>query len=131
MIVVATKFSQNEKTAKLRFDIRLLAERLLAITKWTLENNVFWSLPLGYFGASTGAAAALIAASKMDKVKVIASRGGRPDLAGSSSLGKVKVSTLLLVGGNDAPTISLNQKALLQLKRAQDISDRQQRAFRS
>lgn len=95
-----------------RFDIGLLAERLLAGTEWALKHFVKQPLPLGYFGASTGAAAALVAASrKPDSIKAVVSRGGRPDLA-YQALRHVQAPTLLIVGGYDLDVLQLNEKAL-------------------
>ena len=120
----------DNETHKLRFDIGLLASRVSAVTDWVLqkkhEQGGGISIDnVGYFGASTGAAASLMAASDSvanhkDKVKAIVSRGGRPDLAGSSSLKNVQAATLLIVGGNDMPTLAVNQKALPQLKSAKE-----------
>lgn len=94
-----------------RFDIDLLAKRLFDTTKWTANNLMTGSLIVGYFGASTGAAAALIAAAKLpERVKAIVSRGGRPDLAGIY-LSKVKAPTLLIVGGDDHEVLELNREA--------------------
>jgi putative phosphoribosyl transferase len=102
-------------TAHLRFDIDLLANRLVAVTKWFLINFVTENLNIGYFGASTGAAAALIAAKeKSNAIKAIVSRGGRPDLA-EKALPNVKAPTLLIVGGNDFQVIDMNQWALERL----------------
>jgi dienelactone hydrolase len=99
-------------TRHLRFDIDLLARRLLDATHWALLNEVTRHLPIGYFGASTGAAAALVAAAdEPDPIAAIVSRGGRPDLAGAA-LPRVGAPTLLIVGGNDVPVIRLNQEAL-------------------
>ena len=93
------------------FDIDLLAERLIGATAWAASNDETKYLALGYFGASTGAAAALEAASKCDdRIRAIVSRGGRPDLA-MPYLPEVKAPTLLIVGGNDWPVISMNQEA--------------------
>lgn len=93
------------------FDIKLLAERLKSATYWLQSNPNTSELNLGYFGASTGAAAALQAAAEMgDAIKAIVSRGGRPDLA-LQYLRAVKAPTLLIVGGDDYPVIPLNQKA--------------------
>ncbi|MEO1126740.1 MAG: alpha/beta hydrolase [Cyanobacteria bacterium J06635_15] len=101
----------DRQTHHLRFDIGLLAARLLGATDWLLQNPVTRQLKIGYFGASTGSAAALMAAvARPDAVKAIVSRGGRPDLVGSV-LTRLKTPTLLIVGGNDAPVIILNQKA--------------------
>ncbi|MCK5400335.1 MAG: dienelactone hydrolase family protein [Flavobacteriaceae bacterium] len=94
-----------------RFNIELLTERLLKVTQWMLKYDETKHLPMGYFGASTGAASALSAASLMGKnIKAIVSRGGRPDLA-MKFLKKIKTPTLLLVGGNDGIVIELNKKA--------------------
>ena len=104
------------QTGHLRFDIPLLAKRLVNTTDWILKNSELKSLNIGYFGASTGGGAALVAASERPKVvKAVVSRGGRPDLAGQSLLG-VKCPTLLIVGGYDEPVIELNKKALTLLK---------------
>jgi putative phosphoribosyl transferase len=98
-----------------RFDIPLLADRLVSATDWLGTNPKTSHMNIGYFGASTGAAAALIAATKREsKVKAIVSRGGRPDLAGDA-LPLVQAPTLLLVGSNDEPVIDLNQDALARL----------------
>jgi putative phosphoribosyl transferase len=101
-------------TAHLRFNIPLLAERVLGVTAWLKENAETAPLRLGYFGASTGAAAALMAAAQRPEVAAVVSRGGRPDLAGEY-LPRVQAPTLLIVGGNDVPVIGMNQQALRQL----------------
>ena len=102
-------------TAHLRFDIGLLAWRLIGVTDWLTEHPDTRHLRIGYFGASTGAAAALMAAAeRADVVGAVVSRGGRPDLAGPA-LTRVKAPTLLIVGGNDFPVIDLNRAALAQL----------------
>ncbi len=99
----------------LRFDVSMLSRRLISATEWVMKNADTRGFPIGYFGASTGAAAALIAASKRpDIVKAVVSRGGRPDLAGAA-LSRVKAPTLLIVGGNDYSIIGINQDALNQL----------------
>jgi len=104
------------RTAQLRFDIELLAERLVAATDWLTQQPETRHLRLGYFGASTGAGAALVAAAERpDVVGAVVSRGGRPDLAGPA-LERVKAPTLLIVGGNDSPVIELNWTALAQLR---------------
>jgi dienelactone hydrolase len=106
----------DTETGHLRFDIPLLAQRLINTTNWLLKNIDVTDMNLGYFGASTGTAAALVAASAMpDKVKAVVSRGGRPDLAGSS-MNAVKCPTLLLVGGYDEVVIDLNKEAMTQLE---------------
>ena len=99
-----------------RFNIELLAERLEKATDWAVKNQTTKHLSLGYFGASTGAAAALMADTRTSHfIRAIVSRGGRPDLA-HSYLPKVKAPTLLLVGGLDGIVIELNEKALSQLR---------------
>lgn len=110
---------QEEKvdmhTAQLRFDIKLLSQRVVAATRWVFENAETRGLPVGFFGASTGAAAALVAATKVDKdVGAVVSRGGRPDLAGAY-LAHVKAPTLLIVGERDRAVIELNNEAMRQL----------------
>ena len=106
----------DEQTAHLRFDIPLLSQRLGQTTDWLLKNSKIVSLNVGYFGASTGAAAALVAAAEKPRiVKAVVSRGGRPDLAGSS-LVNVKCPTLLLVGGYDDVVIELNKEAMAKMK---------------
>jgi putative phosphoribosyl transferase len=103
-------------TAQYRFNIRLLSDRLAGATDWLINFAGPEKFNIGYFGASTGAAAAIIAAAeKPDAVGAIVSRGGRPDLA-EDALSEVKAPTLLIVGGNDAPVISMNQEALNRLK---------------
>lgn len=94
-----------------RFNIELLTDRLLKVTKWISKNKETKHLPVGYFGASTGAASALYAAALSNRpIKAVVSRGGRPDLA-LPILKKVKAPTLLLVGGDDGVVIELNKKA--------------------
>lgn len=102
-------------TMQLRFDIQLLAKRLVETTDWIEQNPDTQKLPIGYFGASTGAAAALVAAAeRSNAIRAVVSRGGRPDLAGPS-LQRVKSPTLLIVGGNDLPVIDINREAFKQL----------------
>jgi dienelactone hydrolase len=104
------------QTRRLRFDIDLLATRLVGTTDWLLQNLSTRNLRIGYFGASTGAAAALVASvERSEAVSAIVSRGGRPDLAGSI-LSRVTAPTLLIVGGYDYPVIEMNQSALAQLR---------------
>lgn len=98
------------------FDIELLARRLVAATRWLRGQPDLAALPVGYFGASTGAGAGLLAAAERgDEVSAVVSRGGRPDLAGSR-LNAVKAPTLLIVGGRDEVVLELNQQALAQLQ---------------
>lgn len=102
-------------TAQHRFDIRLLASRLVAATDWVAQQPETRELAVGYFGASTGAAAALVAAARLaDVVRAVVSRGGRPDLAGQS-LESVRAPTLLIVGGADTEVLELNRLAAARL----------------
>jgi putative phosphoribosyl transferase len=102
-------------TAEYRFNIGLLAERLIGATQWLRNDPLTKKLAFGYFGASTGAAAALIAAAKLPKeITAVVSRGGRPDLAGKY-LPNVMAPTLLLVGGLDTEVIELNREAMEQM----------------
>ena len=104
------------RTARLRLDIRLLAQRLVEVTDWLRERAETRGLRVGYFGASTGAAAALVAAAiRPEAVGAIVSRGGRPDLAGRA-LSLVRAPTLLIVGGEDGVVIELNREALAELR---------------
>jgi len=103
------------------FDIDLLAERLMGVTDWVLNDASTRELSCGYFGASTGAAAALEAASKLkDKIKAVVSRGGRPDLA-MQYLPEVTAPTLLIVGGEDWPVISMNRDAYDRLSSVKEM----------
>ena len=106
---------EDHDTAK-RFDIGLLARRLAAAADWVAEYPATRALPLGLFGASTGAAAALaLAAARPAAIAAVVSRGGRPDLAGPDVLAAVRAPTLLLVGGLDTEVITLNRSAYAQL----------------
>lgn len=112
---------QEAKDRKNVFDIELLAQRVVALTEWAGLHPDFQNIPLGYLGASTGAAAALIAATRApDQVRALVSRGGRPDLA-SSYLDKVECPVLLLVGGHDEGVIELNQEAFSKLKSEKEL----------
>jgi len=105
----------DQATAELRFDIDLLAERVGGVTDWLAAQGTTAALPIGYFGASTGAAAALIAAvDRPETVRAIVSRGGRPDLA-LPVLARIRQPTLLIVGGADEVVIDLNRRALAEL----------------
>lgn len=98
------------------FDIPLLAERLIAASEWAQKFDPLRSLPIAYFGASTGAAAALVAAAQRSgDIAAIVSRGGRPDLAGAA-LASVRAPTLLIVGGADTEVLALNRSALKRLQ---------------
>jgi putative phosphoribosyl transferase len=102
----------DQRTGHLRFDIGLLASRLVTATDWARQQSETADLPLGYFGASTGAAAALVAAAQRpEAVRAVVSRGGRPDLA-EGALADVKAPTLLLVGGADPEVLQLNRETL-------------------
>jgi len=104
-------------TREHRFDIALLTRRMEAAAEWTRTQETLRDLPLGFFGASTGSAAALIAAAQLgQRVAAVVSRGGRPDLAGPAALAAVKAPTLLIVGGADHEVIELNEQALRQLR---------------
>ncbi len=106
---------EEDMNYETRFDIPLLTRRLLAATDWLKDSEHAGDLPIGYFGASTGAAAALQAAARVAEIAAVVSRGGRPDLAGSEALGKVRCPTLLLVGGLDDVVIQLNRQAQAQM----------------
>ena len=106
----------DDITREHRFNIQLLAKRLLAATDWISQNDKFKALKIGYFGASTGAAAAIVAAAeRTNLVYAIVSRGGRPDLARSEILNRIESPTLLIVGEKDKQVIDLNESALKQL----------------
>jgi putative phosphoribosyl transferase len=103
-------------TREHRFDIGLLAQRLVHATKWAKEQKQTRDLTIGYFGSSTGGGAAVVAAAELpNEVGAVVSRGGRPDLAGDA-LPKVKAPTLLIVGGEDHVVIELNEQARSQMK---------------
>lgn len=127
-LLTADEEERERYTRHLRFDIGLLAERLFAATLWLKAQPSLKPLPLGYFGASTGAAAALVAAAKAGTaqqpqhldIRAVVSRGGRPDLAGPA-LPQVHAPTLLIVGGDDTDVITLNQMALRELRTTKAI----------
>jgi putative phosphoribosyl transferase len=129
-LLTAEEEQRERYTRHLRFDIGLLAQRLLAATQWLRTQPALASLAIGYFGASTGAAAALVAAADataMDlvepdpiRIAAVVSRGGRPDLAGAA-LAQVRAPTLLIVGSNDTEVVALNQQALAQLRCAKAL----------
>jgi putative phosphoribosyl transferase len=108
----------DDRTASLRFDIKLLARRITAVTEWAREQKQLARLPVGYFGASTGAGAALLSASERTDVYAIVSRGGRPDLAGDA-LRAVSAPTLLIVGARDPVVLDLNRNAASQLRHSE------------
>jgi putative phosphoribosyl transferase len=106
-----------------RFDIPLLTHRLLAATRWALLDPATQHLPMGYFGASTGAAAALQAAAAIGtEIRAVVSRGGRPDLAGPHDLARVQSPTLLIVGGDDTEVLELNRDACARLHCDKELS---------
>jgi putative phosphoribosyl transferase len=106
------------RTARYRFDIDRLGARVVAATDWLHNREALSWLPIGYFGASTGAAAAVIAAAQRpEAVSAVVSRGGRPDLAGSA-LATITAPTLLIVGGDDEPVIELNEQAKARMQSA-------------
>jgi putative phosphoribosyl transferase len=116
-LLTADEDALDERTRELRFDIGLLARRLVAATDWVANADVpeARGLSVGYFGASTGAAAALVAAAERHGVvRAVVSRGGRPDLAGRA-LGRVVAPTLLIVGGLDDTVIDLNRDAMTEM----------------
>jgi putative phosphoribosyl transferase len=109
------------RTAEHRFDIQLLGRRVIAANDWAVTHPTLRELPYGYFGASTGAAAALIAASARPEVAAVVSRGGRPDLAGDA-LPLVRSPTLLIVGGSDEPVIELNEAAMRRMRATVELA---------
>jgi putative phosphoribosyl transferase len=114
-LLSASEEAVDLRTRQHRFDINLLAERLVGVVDWLLQEPRTRELKIGLFGASTGAAAALVAAAERPKeVWAVVSRGGRPDLAGPALSGVV-APTLLIVGGDDLPVIDLNRLALEEL----------------
>ena len=115
-LLTADEEAVDLQTGHLRFDIGLLAERVVSVTDWLTQRPDTRHLAIGYFGASTGAAAALVAATRhADVIGAIVSRGGRPDLAGPA-LPRVRAPTLLIVGGNDTQIIRLNRMVLSELR---------------
>jgi putative phosphoribosyl transferase len=115
-LLTAGEETAEAATGHLRFDIELLGERLVALTDWLCAQPDTRGLPVGYFGASTGAAAALMAAARRpDAVRAVVSRGGRPDLAGPW-LSRVVAPTLLIIGERDPLVLDLNRDALGHLR---------------
>jgi dienelactone hydrolase len=114
-LLTAGEESVDEASGELRFDIPFLAKRLAHATRWLMQQPDMDAARIGYFGASTGAAAALVAAAEMrDEIAAVVSRGGRPDLAGDA-LPLVAAPTLLIVGGEDEPVTGMNRRALAEL----------------
>ncbi len=121
-LLIAKEEQIDNVTAQLRFDIDFLSRRLVGAVDWVSKNKDTSDMNIGLFGASTGAAAALVAAAERSgKVKAVVSRGGRPDLA-ASALPKVKAPTLLIVGGLDYQVIELNRQALEQMTAVKELS---------
>lgn len=115
-LLTADEEDVDRITAELRFNIGFLSERLIQATHWVGQQPDSRGRSIGYFGASTGAAAALVAAARQPSIiHAVVSRGGRPDMAGSA-LAEVQAPTLLIVGGNDVPVIGMNREALDQLR---------------
>ena len=107
----------DQRTREHRFDIALLTRRMQDATAWATAEPELARTPIGYFGASTGSAAALIAAARLgDRIGAVVSRGGRPDLAGPAALEAVTAPTLLIVGGADDVVVKLNQEAFQRLR---------------
>ena len=114
-LLTADEEIEDNFTRRLRFDIELLARRLVEVTRWLLAQPAVRDLGIGYFGSSTGGGAALVAAAELGRrIHAVVSRGGRPDLAGVA-LPRVQSPTLLIVGGYDHKVIRLNQEALAKL----------------
>src|SRR5215216_359774 len=109
----------DEETKHIRYNIGLLARRFAAVTNWLAQQPETRDLKIGYFGSSTGAAAALITAERLGLAKAIVTRGGRADLAGESALHQVKAPILFIVGGNDTSVIAMNKRALELLSNAE------------
>lgn len=115
-LLTAQEEQVDVQTREHRFDIALLTRRLQDATTWAMAQADLQQVPIGYFGASTGSAAAIIDAARLGRrVAAVVSRGGRPDLAGPVALAAVTAPTLLIVGGADHGVIELNEQALLQL----------------
>lgn len=113
-LLTADEEAGERQSGRLRFDIALLASRLAAVTRWLRDVATLAPLRVGYFGASTGAAAALVAAAEAP-LHAVVSRGGRPDLAGAA-LSRVRAPTLLIVGGADTQVIALNRDAMARME---------------
>jgi putative phosphoribosyl transferase len=114
-LLTAEEEAVDARTAHLRFDIGLLAERVVGAAGWLGREPSTAALPVGCFGASTGGGAALVAAARLpERIAAVVSRGGRPDLAGEA-LPRVRAPTLLIVGGDDVPVIGMNQDAMARM----------------
>lgn len=116
-LLTAQEEQVDLQTREHRFDIPLLTRRMQDATEWAWSQPELHHAPIGYFGASTGSAAAIIAAARLgERIRAVVSRGGRPDLAGPAALAAVTAPTLLIVGGADHGVIELNQEALQRLQ---------------
>lgn len=116
-LLTAQEEQVDMQTSEHRFNIALLTDRMLAATLWVLQQPGLWEWPMGYFGSSTGCAAALIAAARLDgRIAAVVSRGGRPDLAGDVTLAGVTAPTLLIVGGADRQVLQINTEAMAHLR---------------
>ena len=112
-LLTAAEEQSDVHTGEHRFNIALLTQRLQDVTLWVISQDQFKNVPIGYFGASTGSAAALISAARLgERLTAVVSRGGRPDLAGTVVLAELQAPTLLIVGGDDHGVIKLNEEAL-------------------
>lgn len=121
-LLTAAEERIDVRTREHRFDIALLTRRMETAVAWSRTQDITRELPLGLFGASTGSAAALIAAAQLGQhVSAVVSRGGRPDLAGPAALAAVSAPTLLIVGGADHTVLSLNQDALQHLRCTREL----------
>ena len=120
-LLTAAEDQIDSRTAELRFNVELLAERVIAAVDWVGSHPALRGLNIGLFGASTGAAAALAAAARVPaQVSAVVSRGGRPDLAGTA-LAQVRAATLLIVGGSDLPVLELNRAAWRELRGEKEL----------
>ena len=121
-LLTAEEEQRDLHTREHRFDIPLLTRRMQDATQWVQQQADLRGVPVGYFGASTGSAAALIAAARLGtRISAIVSRGGRPDLAGPAALAEVKAPTLLIVGGADRAVVGLNEAAYGRLRCAREL----------
>lgn len=122
-LLTAAEERRDMATSEHRFDIPMLARRLVDATGWVLSHEELSTRSIGYFGASTGSAAALLAAAKLGtQITAVVSRGGRPDLAGDTALAQVTAATLLIVGGHDDVVIELNRDAFAHLRAPKDLA---------
>jgi dienelactone hydrolase len=122
-LLTAQEEQVDLRTSEHRFDIALLTRRMQDATAWLATQPDLAQAQVGYFGASTGSAAALIAAARLgERIAAVVSRGGRPDLAGPAALAAVKAPTLLIVGGSDHGVVELNQEAYKRLQCQKELS---------